>query len=211
MSMIAIIGGTGYTGANLTREAVGRGHSVVSWSGHQPKQPVEGVHYETGDPAEATKIIDGAEVVIAALSPRGDLAGRVAGLYKSYAAAAAEAGATLIIIGGFSSLRPAAGQPRFAETDLPEQFRDEALEMESLRAWIATQAPTGLDWVFVSPAGAYGGFAPGEKTGTYRLGGEVALFTEDGRSELSGPDFAQAVLDVIESGEHRGEHISVAY
>jgi len=211
MSTIAIIGGTGYTGSNLTREAAGRGHTVVSWSGHEPKEPVDGVRYRTGDAADATKIIEGADVLIAALSPRGGLAGRVAGLYESYAAAAARAGATFIVIGGFSSLRPAADQPRFAETDLPEQFRDEALEMESFRNWIATQAPADLDWVFISPAGGYGSFAPGEKTGAYRLGGDVALFTEDGKSDLSGPDFAQAVLDVIESGEHRGEHISVAY
>lgn len=211
MSTIAIIGGTGYTGANLAREAAGRGHAVVSWSGHEPKNPVDGVRYETGDAANATKIIDGADVLIAALSPRGDLAGRVAGLYETYATAAASAGLTFIVIGGFSSLRPAAGQPRFTETDLPEQFRDEALEMDAFRSWIATQAPAGLNWVFISPAGGYGGFAPGEKTGTYRIGGDVALFTADGKSELSGPDFAQAVLDVIESGGHRGEHISVAY
>lgn len=212
MSTIAIIGGTGYTGSNLAREAAGRGHTVVSWSRHQPKEPVEGVRYETGDAADATKIIDGADVVIATLSPRGDLAARVAGLYQSYAAAAARAGATFVAIGGFSSLRPAPDQPRFAETDgVPEQFRDEALEMDSVRNWITTQAPEGLEWIFVSPAGSYGSFAPGEKTGAYRIGGDVALFTEDGKSELSGADFAQAVLDVIESGEHRREHISVAY
>ena len=211
MSTIAIIGGTGYTGSHLAREAVGRGHTVVSWSGHEPKDPVDDVRYEIGDAADATKIIDGADVLIAALSPRGDLAGRVAGLYESYAAAAARASVTFIVIGGFSSLRPAAGQPRFTEGDLPEQFRGEALEMEAFRNWITTQAPAGLNWVFISPAGNYGGYAPGEKTGTYRLGGDVALYTEDGKSELSGPDFAQAVLDVIESGERRGEHISVAY
>lgn len=211
MSTIAIIGGTGYTGANLAREAAGRGHSVISWSRHQPKEPIEGVRYETGDAADAVSIIDGADVVIAALSPRGDLEGKLFGHYQAYAAAAARAGAMFVAIGGFSSLRPAPDQPRFVEGDVPEQFRAEALEMESFRNWLCTQAPDGLDWLFVSPAGGYGVFAPGERTGRYRIGGEVALFTEDGRSEISGADFAQAVVDVIEGDEHHREHISVAY
>ncbi|GGL62432.1 hypothetical protein GCM10011575_21190 [Microlunatus endophyticus] len=150
-------------------------------------------------------------MVIATLSPRGELAGKVAGLYKGYAAAAAKAGARLVVVGGFSSLRPAADRPRFTEGDIPEQFRDEALEMESFRVWITSEAPEELDWLFFSPAGAYGSYAPGEKTGKYRLGGEVALFTENGKSELSGQDFALAILDVVDAGERHREHISVAY
>lgn len=211
MSTIAIIGGTGYTGSNLVREAAERGHTVISWSRHEPKEPVEGVSYQTGDAADAVRIIPGADVVIASLSPRGDLEGRLAGLYRSYAAAAADAGAIFVAVGGFSSLRPAPDQPRFAEGDIPEQFRAEALEMDSVRQWLADSAPEGLDWLFVSPAGGYGVWAAGEKTGEYRLGGEVALFTEDGKSEISGPDFALAIMDCIEGGEHRREHVSVAY
>lgn len=211
MSTIAIIGGTGYTGANLVREAVGRGHTVISWSRHQPKQPIEGVRYETGDAADADTIIEGTDVVIAALSPRAELEGKLFGYYQGYATAAARTGARFVAIGGFSSLRPAPDQPRFVEGDIPDQFRAEALEMEAVRNWICTQAPEDLDWLFVSPAGGYGAFAPGEKTGRYRIGGEVALFTEDGGSEISGADFAQAVLDLIEGGEHHREHISVAY
>jgi uncharacterized protein len=211
MSSIVIIGGTGFTGGNLVSEAVQRGHTVTSWSRHQPKEPVEGVRYETGDAADAARVIADADVVIAALSPRADLEGRVFPLYQSYGTAAADANARFVAVGGFSSLRPAPGQPRFAEGDVGEQFRSEALEMESVRSWLVEAAPEGLDWLFVSPAGAYGAWTAGEKTGRYRLGGEVALFTEDGRSEISGPDFALAILDAVEGDEHHREHISVAY
>lgn len=211
MSTIAIIGGTGYTGANLAREATGRGHAVISWSRSTPREPVEAVDYRTGDAAGATEIFPKADVVIATLSPRGELEGRLTGLYKSYAAAAAEAGARLVVVGGFSSLRPAPGAPRFTEGEIPEQYRAEALEMEALRDWFVTSAPESLDWLFVSPAGGYGSFNPGEATGSYRLGGEVALFDADGRSEISGADFALAIIDVLERSEHQREHISVAY
>jgi putative NADH-flavin reductase len=213
VSKIAVIGGTGYTGTNIVREAAARGHDVVSWSRSVPEHPVEGVRYEVGDAAQAVSIIADADVLVLTLSPRGSLAARGAqlGLYKAFAAAAAETGTRVIAVGGFSSLRPAPGAPRFAEGELPEQFRDEALEGESIRAWFADSAPENLDWTFVSPAAGYGAWAAGERTGVYRVGGEVALFDDEGRSEISGADFADAVVTEAERGEHRRAHMSVAY
>ncbi|GAB7006111.1 NAD(P)H-binding protein [Nocardioides sp. AN3] len=213
MSTIAVIGGTGYTGANIVREAAARGHQVVSWSRSVPADPVAGVRYETGDAADAVAVIPGADAVVLTLSPRGQLAARGAqlALYQAYAAAAAEGGARLLVVGGFSSLRPAPGEPRFAEGEIPEQFREEALEGDSIRAWFADSAPAELDWVFVSPAGAYGSWAPGEKTGTYRVGGDVALFDAEGKSEISGADFADAIVNEIDNPTRHREHMSVAY
>ena len=211
MTTIAIIGGTGYTGTNIAREAVARGHQVISWSRNPPVDSVEGVRYETGDAADAVTIIPTADAVVLTLSPRGPTAGRLRELYPVYATAAAEAGARLIMVGGFSSLRPAPGEPRFAEGEIPGQFREEALEGEATRHWLATSAPPGLDWVFVSPAGSYGAWAPGEKTGSYRVGGEIALFDPEGKSEISGPDFADAIVNEVDRAEHHREHICVAY
>lgn len=213
MSHVAVIGGTGYTGTNIVREAAARGHQVVSWSRSAPATPVAGVRYEVGDAAQAVSIIADADVLVLTLSPRGSLAARGAqlGLYQAFAAVAAETGTRVIAVGGFSSLRPAPGEPRFAEGEIPEQFRDEALEGESIRAWFAESAPADLDWVFVSPAGAYGAWAPGERTGTYRVGGEVALFDSEGRSEISGADFADAIVNEIDEATHHRAHISVAY
>lgn len=51
--------------------------------------------------------------------------------------------------------------PRFAEGDVPEQFRAKAQEGDAVRATLADQAPQGLDWVFISPAGGYGARAAG--------------------------------------------------
>ena len=211
MSKILIIGGTGYTGGNIAREAVGRGHTVTSFSRSAANDPIDAVDYVHGDGDDASRLVADHDVVVATLAPRGDTAGRVRGLYESYAAAAAEAGARLIAIGGFSSLRPAPGAPRIAEGDVPEQFRAEALEMDGIREWLATSAPESLNWTFVSPAGSYGSFAPGSRTGAYRLGGEVARFDANGESQISGEDFAIAIVDEIEAAAHPREHISVAY
>ena len=209
---IVVVGGTGYTGGHVVREAAARGHVVVAVSRSQPAEPVEGVRYEVG-PAEqvATRVVPGADAVVATLSPRGDMAGRLVEVYGGLASLAAEAGARYLQVGGFSSLRPAEGQPRFAEGDIPEEYRAEALEGEATRVLLAENAPQDLDWIFVSPAGSYGAWAPGERTGTYRVAGEIALFDAQGESNISGADFASAILDEIEKPAHHRAHIGVAY
>jgi putative NADH-flavin reductase len=178
-----IVGGTGYTGGNIVREAAARGHALVSISRSAPAEPVPGVRYALGEAEDvAPRVIPDADVVVAALSPRGDLTGRVVKVFRQLARLSAEAGARYLQVGGFSSLRPAPGAARFVEGDLPEQFRGEALEGEATRVLLVEDSPADLDWVFLSPAGTYGSFAPGEHKGRYRVGDEVALFDADGTS-----------------------------
>ncbi|MDQ7993844.1 MAG: NAD-dependent epimerase, partial [Propionicimonas sp.] len=128
-------------------------------------------------------------------------------LYGRLAELADAAGVRLFVIGGFSTLRPAPGAPRFLEGDLNPVFAKEALSGGANLDLLAS-APDSLDWVYVSPAAAYGAFAPGEATGHYRKGDEVALFDADGNSAISGADFARAVVDAIEAGTDHRAHIS---
>lgn len=212
VATIVVFGGTGYTGGSVVREAAARDHHVISVSRSEPQEPVDGVRYEVGRVSEvAARVVPGADVVVAALSPRGDMAGRLVEVYGELARLSAQSGARYLQIGGFSSLRPGPGLPRVVEGEIPEQYRAEALEGEATRVMLAEQAPEELDWLFISPAGGYGSFAPGERTGTYRVGNEVALFDADGNSNISGADFALAIVDEIENPRHHREHISIAY
>lgn len=212
MARVVVIGGTGFTGSRIVREAVRRGHAVVSLSRSVPEEKIDGVEYVAGAAADATSLVDGADVVVGALSPRGDTAGTLVGVYSQLGEAAARAGARLVVVGGFSSLRPAPGAPRFAEgDDLPPQFVEEAREMNDVLSALGT-TPDDLDWLFVSPAAAYGAYAPqGEPRGRYRVGEDVALFDQDGESLISGEDFAAAVLDEIERPTRRRAQIHFAY
>lgn len=212
MAKIVVIGGTGYTGGNIVAEAASRGHDVVSISRNAPEQAVPGVRYELGDVEQAAaKAVADADVVVAALSPRGQTAGRLVDAYSKLAQLSAGSGARYLQVGGFSSLRPAPGAPRFVEGDVPEEFRAEAHEGEATRAMLVETAPEDLDWLFISPAGAYGSFAPGERTGKYRVGDEIALFDSEGASAISGADFATAVVDEIDTPRHHRAHIGIAY
>ncbi len=212
MATIVVFGGTGYTGNNIVREAATRGHRVIAVSRSQPTEPVEGVTYEAGSAeALATRLIPSADVVVATLAPRGDMAGQLVLTYRELARLSADAGARYLQIGGFSSLRPAPDAPRFVEGEVAEQFRDEAIEGDATRVMLVEDAPGDLDWVFISPAGSYGAWAAGERTGEYRIGDDVALFDEQGESAISGADFAAAVVDEIDHPAHHRAHIGVAY
>lgn len=212
MATVIVFGGTGYTGRNVVQEAAARGHQVISVSRTRPEVAVDGVQYEVGR-AEivAKQVIPGADAVVASLSPRGDMAGRLVGVYTELARLSAETGARYLQVGGFSSLRPTPDAPRFAEGDIEAQYRQEALEGEATRTLLVDRAPEDLDWVFFSPAAGYGAWAQGERTGQYRVGGEVAVFDDQGASQISGADFAVAIVDEIEKAEDHREHIGVAY
>jgi len=212
MSTIVVFGGTGYTGGNVIREASSRGDAVISVSRSAPEEPVDGVRYEVGQVEElASRVIPGADAVVVALSPRGDMAGRLVNLDAGIAARAAQARARLVVAGGFASLRPSPGAPQLIEGEMPEQFRAEAEENDAVRAMLEDSAPDSLDWVYVSPTSGYGAWAAGERTGTYWVGGDVALFDAEGGSNISGADFAMAIVEEIDRPAHHRAHIGVAY
>jgi putative NADH-flavin reductase len=213
MATITVLGGTGYTGAAIVAEAARRGHEVTSLSRNRPVEPVAGVTYVSGsvtagDPAS---LVAGSDAVVASLSPRGELAGKVADIYQAVAETAEESGTRLVVIGGWNSLRRSPGAPRIAFSEhVPPQFADEARELAGFADWL-DGTPEELDWLFVSPAQGYGAHSPGEAQGTYRIGSDVAFTDTEGRSELSAPDLAMAIVDLIERDEHHREHLSVAY
>ena len=51
----------------------------------------------------------------------------------------------------------------------------------------------------------------GERTGNFRVGGDLLMKDDRGRSRISRADFAVAVLDEAELELHTGKRFSVAY
>ncbi|GAA3104995.1 MULTISPECIES: NAD(P)-dependent oxidoreductase [Nonomuraea] len=214
MSRITVVGGTGYAGSAIVAEAAARGHQVTALSRSLPAAPVPDVHYVQGDATDEATLaaaVKGADVVVAALAPRGPLAGAFRDVNRTLARLADTAGAALYVVGGFSSLRPAPGADRFV-TDLshiPAELHDEiragaALIIEDLPA-----TPPTLDWVFVSPALRFGAHMPAERLGRYRLGDDVAVQPEDGGA-ISAADYALGFVDLIEQSDHHRTQVNLA-
>jgi hypothetical protein len=215
MSRIVVIGGTGYAGSAIAREAAARGHEVTAFSRSLPADKAQGVDYVQGDAtdeAELASVISGADVVVAALAPRGPLAGPFRDVNRTVARLADAEGARLFVVGGFSSLRPAPGAPRFVEDlgDVPAELHEEVLAGAALILEDLPATPETLDWVFVSPARAFGSFAPGERLGEYRVGDDVAVAPEDGGA-ISGADYAIGFADLIEAGDRHRAQVNLGY
>jgi uncharacterized protein len=215
MSRIVVIGGTGYAGSAIVAEAAARGHEVTAFSRSLPDDRVQGVDYIQGDATdEATlaSVISGADVVVAALAPRGPLAGPFRDVNRSIARLADAEGARLFVVGGYSSLRPAVGGARFMEdlSHAPAEVHDEILAGAALIIEDLPATPETLNWVFVSPALAFGAHAPGERLGEYRLGDDVAVQPEDGGA-ISSADYAIGVVDLIEQDNHHRAHVNLAH
>lgn len=214
MARITVLGGTGYAGSHIVREGVARGHEVLAVSRTAPESPLDGVSYVSGDVLDQDFLNDLAaksEVLVMALSPRGDMQGKVVAAAEGLITAAAEAGVRLGVIGGAGALKVSEDGPRLIDTDgFPEEVKPESFEM--LDVLEKLQASDGaLDWFYIHPAAGFGSFNPGERRGTYRVGGEVLLTDDAGNSDISGADFALAILDEIEKPVHRRRRFSAAY
>ena len=212
MARIAVIGGTGYAGSNIVAEAVSRGHTVVSIARSVPQERVEGATYLEGTLLDTPGIVaqlEGVEVVVLAVSPRGDMAGKVRAATAELVAALPE-NVRVGVIGGAGGSLSAPDGPRLIDLDFPEEYKAEAFEaigvLEDLQA-----TPESRDWFFIHPAEIFGAWNPGERTGVYRDGGDVVVRDAEGVSNLSGPDLGVAVVDEIETPRHRRERFTVGY
>lgn len=211
---ISVIGGTGYGGGAVVREAARRGHEVTAVSRTAPAEPADGVRYLSGsvlDPEVLERAVADADVVFEALSPRGDMAGKVEGVFAALVALAARSGVRLGVLGGVSSTLVAPGGPRLFDvsTPAPEVLPEIQLGLEKLDA--LTAAPEGLDWFYVSPAAEFGAWVPSVETGRYRISDDVLLKNADGTSEISAGDLAIAVLDEIEHPRYHRRRFHVAH
>ncbi len=214
MARITVLGGTGYGGEAVVREAARRGHTVTSYSRRPPEQPVDGVTYVTGsvlEPDLLAQSVRDADVVFEALSPRGDMQGKVEGVVDALIGLADEAGVRLGVLGGASSMQVSEGGPRlFDVADTPAEILPEVQTgLDVLQA--LKSAPETLDWFYVSPAASFGAWVPAPVTGAYRVSDDVLLTDEQGVSTISGADLATAVVDEIEEPRYRRRRFHVAH
>jgi putative NADH-flavin reductase len=215
MATIAIFGGTGFAGGAIRDEALKRGHSVIVVSrSADPSDSHPDLEVKRGnihDPALVDLLADEADVIAVALPGReidGDKLNRAV---PSLIAAAAGTGTRLAFVGGAGSLHESEGGPRHVDTPgFPDMFKDEALSHADVLAALRETAGDA-DWFYLSPAAGFGSYDPGEPVGTYRVGGDVLLRDANGRSYISGADYALAFVDEIEQARHHRERFTVAY
>ncbi len=205
MAKLVVFGGTGYAGGKITAEARGRGHEVLVVA-----RNAEGDGTRSGslyDEEFLAEVVKGADVLVIAVHGQGGLLDAV----PSIARTAKDNGARIGVVGGAGSLRVAEGGPRLIDTPgFPDEYKGEAgTHAKVLEAF--RELPEDVDWFYLSPAAEFGAWAEGERTGNFRIGGDVLLTDENGASKISGADYAIAFVDEIEKSARPRQRFCVAY
>ena len=207
MTRITVLGGTGYVGAAVVAEARKRGHDVTAVSRTAPTSPVDDVTYVEGSVLD-TDVLErttaGSDVVLVALSPRGDMAGKLEGVVQELVQRLAAASTRLGHVGGASSLLTEEGGPRLwdvTEDQVPDEVKPEIRTGLDVLAMLEA-SPESLDWFYVSPPQDFGSWLGTESKGAYVLGGDVLLRDAHGASTISADDLALAILDEIGTPAH---------
>jgi len=214
MAKIAVFGGTGYTGGNIARLAVSRGHSVVSYSRHLPADAGGPVVFEQGsvhDGSLVAKVATEVDVIVIAIHGHDPDGSALIDALPALAEATIAGGTRLAVMGGAGSSLVAENGPRLVDTpDFHPDWKPEALAMADILEWLRG-SDAALDWFVISPAALYGSYAPGETTGSYRTGDDVLVTKDDGSSEISGTDLALAFVDEIENPKHSRRRFTVGH
>lgn len=211
MTRITVLGATGFAGGSIAKEAADRGHEMTLVSRSMPSEASAArvVQGSVLDGDVLARALDGADVVVGALSPRGDMEDKVADAYDDVAARLAGTQNRFIIVGGYGSLKNEAGE-RIVETEaFAPEYKGEARELFAAYERVSA---SGVDWTYVSPAGTFGSSVPDQtRRGEYRTGGDTPIWDASGASLISGADFALAVVDTIEQDLHHRAHVTFAY
>lgn len=113
----------------------------------------------------------------------------------------------LLVVGGAGSLyvNPEHTMTVSETPDFPEIFKPLASAMAEALSDLRER--DDVRWTYISPAGDFQ--AEGERTGEYILAGEELTLNDCGESIISYADYAIAMVDEIESGDHIQQRISV--
>lgn len=217
MSKLVIYGATGYAGSRIVAEAASRGHVVTAVARNVAQAPaLDGVTYVAGSFYDADlllKLTKDADVLISAIHAAGSDGESIIEALPTLVDAAQTNDVRIGIVAGAGSLYVSEGGEQvrvaYASALPPEAMNEINTHADFLEALRTT--PADVDWFFVSPALSFGAHVPGERTGSYRVGGDVLLTDAEGQSAISGDDYAIAFVDEIEKPVHHRKRFTVAY
>lgn len=204
---IAVVAANGHSGQLIVKEALERGHDVTVFVRSENRTPAKKAVIK--DIMELTaQDLEGFDAVVDAF---GAWTPETLPQHSTTLAHLSDilsgSDTRLLVVGGAGSLylNPEHSLTVAQSPDFPEAFKPLALAMGA--ALTELRKHDDVRWTYISPACDFQ--AEGERTGEYILGGEELTVNERGESIISYADFAVAMLDEIESGNHVGQRISV--
>ena len=208
MTKVAVISANGRVGSLVVKELVERGYDVTGF-GRKAQNTTVAQTYIQKDLFELTKAdLAEFEVIVDAF---GTFAPETLHLHveviKHLTALLAGTKTRLLIVGGAGSLYvdPEHKTQLVDTPDFPAEFY--ALAKTQTDALTELRKHDDVDWTFISPAADFQ--VDGKRTGKYILAGEELTLNDRGESIISYADYALAMADEIQNGDHIKERISV--
>lgn len=215
-----VYGASGKVGKHVVDEALNRGYRVTAVSRDPARisQSHPGLRIVEGnllDEDSIRRLLVGHDIVVISVRGATDKSGTAQsavawqGVHKVVAALRDHPQIRLIHVGGSGSLMLPNGK-RFGDT-IPKLFIPKSLEVEIDGQVAVLEYLRGVDdvaWTYITPPE---NFTNGERTGEFRIGGDMKLEDEQSRSRISRADFAVALVDEAENGRFIGQRFSVAY
>jgi uncharacterized protein len=200
---IALIGATGNAGSRILAELSRRGHAVTAIARNPQKVPalpgVTPAKADADDAAGLAAVIKGHDAAISSVH-------FTASDPHKLITAVREAGVPrYLVVGGAGSLEVAPGVKLIDTPEFPAIYKAEATAGSVFLDLLRRQSD--LDWTYLSPSAV---FAPGERSGKFRLGRDQ-LLTNDKGSHISFEDYAIALADEIEKPVHSRQRFTVGY
>ncbi|MFC3442020.1 NAD(P)-dependent oxidoreductase [Sphingobium rhizovicinum] len=201
---VAIIGGSGRAGREISAELARRGHQVTAISRH-PENAVaaDGVTAVAGDvnhPAALVDAIRGHDAVVSAVMFSDTDPVSLVGVVR------ASGVPRYLVVGGAGSLEVAPGVPLITTPEFPQVYKAEAGRGADFLTYL--RGVDDIDWTFLSPSAL---FFVGDRKGSFRLGKDQLLVDADGNSSISYADYAIALVDEIENPQHSKARFTVGY
>lgn len=204
---IAVVAANGKAGQLIVREAVERGNDVTAFVRSKNRTVAENVVVK--DIMDLTpKDLVGFDAVVDAF---GAWTPETLPQHSTTLAHLCDilsgTGTRLLVVGGAGSLyvNPEHTMTVSETPDFPEMFKPLASAMAEALSDLRER--DDVRWTYISPAGDFQ--AEGERTGEYILAGEELTLNDRNESIISYADYAIAMMDEIESGDHIQQRISV--
>ena len=204
---IAVVAANGKAGQLIVREAVERGNDVTAFVRSKNRTVAENVVVK--DIMDLTpKDLVGFDAVVDAFGAwTPETLPRHSTTLAHLCDILSGTDTRLLVVGGAGSLyvNPEHTMTVSETPDFPEIFKPLASAMAEALSDLRER--DDVRWTYISPAGDFQ--AEGERTGEYILAGEELTLNDRNESIISYADYAIAMVDEIESGDHIQQRISV--
>lgn len=208
MKKIAVVAANGRVAKKVIAEALDRGNEVVAFGRHAENDTAAKTYIRKDILDLAREDLSGFDAVVDAFgawAPEA-LPGHSTTL-KHLCDVLSGTDVRLVIVGGAGSLYlDKEHKTQLVESpDFPEAFKPLATAMGKALAELRQRKD--VKWTYISPAADFQ--ADGDRTGKYILAGEELTMNAKGESIISYADYAIALVDEIEKGNHFQQRISV--